>query len=337
LPVRPCAKQRRLAYARGERAPVDLYLFNDTTRPVPGELHLSMIGPDGREQAVTSVTVPAHEPDIFSVLIAEKVELPAFDEPGSWKVRLRHSDPKVAVFEREFWVVGPAAPFAHGLTIGLSGVAQSLRRQLAEVHSVVFEDFRPGQHYDGIIASGLKADEIARRQIGEQTGLEAQPKAGEKPPVVLGELSADVLAAVGKGTPLLALVPEDGLADGVAKQLSALGLFKYEGQVGNLRAPWMGNWNYLRKHPLFEGIPADCATSVLHQVEGQPSNGLLVEGEGVEIIAAYSRDHDRKNGAATMIARKDRMHAVVHRMPDMVQPLQRRFLENAVRWLAGEK
>jgi hypothetical protein len=99
----------------------------------------------------------------------------------------------------------------------------------------------------------------------------------------------------------------------------------------------MGNWNYLRSHPLFEGIPADCATSVLHLVEGQPSNGLIVEGEGVEIVAAYSRDHDRRNGAATMIARAKGMHAVVHRMPDMVQPLQRRFLENAVRWLAGVK
>lgn len=337
LPVRPCAKQRRLAYAVGERAELDLYLFNDTSKPVGGELHLSLTGPDGREAAVTSVPVPAHEPDVFSVLAAEKVELPAFDKPGSWKVRLRHSDKAIPAFEREFWVVGPAAPFAHAIRIGVSGVAQSLRRQLAAVGSVQFEDFKPGEHYDGIIASGLKADEIARRQVGEQTGLEAQPKAGEKPVLALGELSAEVLAAVKAGTPLLALVSEDGLADGVAKQLSALGLFTYEGQVGNLRAPWMGNWNYLRAHPLFEGIPADCATSVLHQVEGQPSNGLLVEGEGVEIVAAYSRDHDRRNGAATLIARKEKMHAVVHRMPDMVQPLQLRFLGNAVRWLAGEK
>ncbi|HVJ01229.1 MAG TPA: hypothetical protein VM662_03550, partial [Sphingomonas sp.] len=220
--------------------------------------------------------------------------------------------------------------------IAVSGVAQSLRHQLDALGAARIEDFRAGVRYDAIIASGLKADEIARRQVGEQTGLEAQPNANDKPQLVLGELPAEVLAAVRAGTPLLAMVPEDGLADGVAKQLSGLGLFDYAGQVGNLRAPWMGNWNYLRAHPLFDGIPADQATSVLHQVEGQPSNGLLVDGEGVEIIAAYSRDHDRKNGAAVLIGRKGGMRVLVHRMPDMVAPLQERYLANAIHWLAGE-
>ncbi|MCW3847390.1 twin-arginine translocation signal domain-containing protein [Sphingomonas sp. LB-2] len=339
LPVRPCAKQRRLVYALGETAELDIWLFDDTggTSGIGLDLILTMIGPDGRELTRASFPTPARfEPDVFAYLIEEKAKLFPFDKPGKWTIRLAHTTPDVPAFERDFWVVGPAAPFAHALRIGVAGVAQSLRKQL-DFAGVAFEDFRPGQRYDGVIASGLRADEIARRQVGEQTGLEAQPRAGEKPPMVLGELPAEVLAAVKTGTPLLALVPEDGLADGVAKQLSALGLFRYAGQVGNLRAPWMGNWNYLRAHPLFEGIPADCATSVLHQVEGQPSNGLIVDGEGVEIVAAYSRDHDRRNGAATLIARANGMHAVVHRMPDMVQPLQRRFLENAVRWLAGVK
>lgn len=130
------------------------------------------------------------------------------------------------------------------------------------------------------------------------------------------------------------MVPEDGLADGVAKQLSDLGLFNYAGQVGNLRAPWMGNWNYLRAHPLHAGIPSDTAMSVLHQVEGQPSNGLIVDGDGVEVICAYSRDHDRYNGASSFIAKKDGMRVLFHRLPDMGGPLQKRWLANAVAWLA---
>jgi hypothetical protein len=151
---------------------------------------------------------------------------------------------------------------------------------------------------------------------------------------VLGELPPEVLAAVQAGTPLLAMVQEDGLADGVAKQLSALGLFDYAGQVGGLRAPWMGNWNYVRAHATFAGLPADMAMSVLHQVEGQPSNGLVVDGQGVEVIAAYSRDHDRKNGAASFIARQDKTRVLVHRLPGMAKPLQQRWLSNAVAWLA---
>ncbi|MHA6724054.1 sugar-binding domain-containing protein [Sphingomonas sp. RS2018] len=333
-PLRPCAKQRRLAYDVGEAAEVDLYLFNDTNRAVPGTLRLSVVAPDGRQRMVGTYPVPLHERDVFSYLIAEKVMLPAFTEAGEWRVRFVHSVTPDAPFERAFWVVAAAPRLPRRPRIALSGIARSLRLKLTTMNDAIFEDFVKGGRYDGIIASGLKADEIARRNIGEQTGLEAQPKTGEKPKLALGELPADVLAAVKSGTPLIALVPEDGLADGVARQLAALGLFRYEGQVGNLRAPWMGNWNYLRAHPLFAGIPADRATSVWHQVEGQPSNGLLVDGETVEVIAGYSRDHDRRNGAASLIARKDGMRVVVHRMPDMVAPLQRRLLANMIRWLA---
>ena len=338
LPIRPCAKQRRLVYTPGERALLDLYLFNDTDAAAPGELRLSLLTPNGREQEVGSYAVPAHQPDVFRYLIAEAVALPEFVAPGSHRVRFAHSAHPRATFERELWVVGPAAPLARRARIALSGVAQSLRRKLVAMEDARFEEFRAGVAYDGIIASGLKADEIARRQIGEQTGLEAQPTAANKAELVLGELPGPVLAAVREGTPLFAVVPEDGLADGIARQLAALELFRYEGQVGNLRAPWMGNWNYLRAHSLFEGIPANMATSVLHQIEGQPSNGLIVDGEGVEVIAGYSRDHDRRNGAASLVANRGGMRVLVHRLPDMVEPLQRRLLANAVRWLLnGDK
>jgi hypothetical protein len=335
LPVRPVAKQRRLAYAVGESASLDLYLFNDSGAAVPGTLRLSVVAPDGREREIATYPAPPFEPDVMRHLIAEQVALPAFAIAGAHRLRFEHSAHPDATFERIFWVVGPAAPPSRPLRIAVAGIAQSLRVELAKLAGVTIEDWKAGGRYDGIVAQGLKADEIARRQVGEQTGLEAQPKKGEKPKLVLGELDAAVLDAVKAGIPLLALVPEDGLADGVARRLSALGLFAYDGQVGDLRAPWMGNWNYLRAHPLFDGIPADMATGILHQVEGQASNGLIVDGDGVEVIAGYSRDHDRRNGAATLIARHAGMRVAVHRMPDMVAPLQRRFLENAVRWLAA--
>jgi hypothetical protein len=335
LPVRPVAKQRRLAYAVGERAVVDLYLFNDSGQAVPGTLRLSIVAPDGKERDVAAYPAPTFAPDVMRQLIAEQVALPAFAAAGAHRVRFAHSAHPDATFERTFWIVAPAVPPSRPLHVAVAGVAQSLRTELANLAGVTIENWKAGVRYDGIVAQGLKADEIARRQVGEQTGLEAQPKKGEKPKLVLGELDAAVLNAVKAGTPLLALVPEDGLADGVARQLSALGLFAYDGQVGDLRAPWMGNWNYLRAHTLFDGIPADMATGVLHQVEGQASNGLIVDGEGVEVVAGYSRDHDRRNGAATLIARHAGMRVAVHRMPDMVAPLQRRFLENAVRWLAA--
>ncbi|PHY21547.1 hypothetical protein [Caulobacter sp. BP25] len=141
------------------------------------------------------------------------------------------------VSDREIWVTATALKPAKTTRIGVSGIAKSLREQLVALPNVVVEDFKPVARYTAIVASGLKTDEIVRRQVGEQTGLEAQPTKDGKPKLVPGELPPEVLTAIQAGTPLLAMVQEDGLADGVAKQLSALGLFSYSGQVGGLRAP----------------------------------------------------------------------------------------------------
>ena len=336
MPVRPVAKQRKLAYAAGESAVLDLFLFNDTGKAVSGELALSLRDPQGAVVEVGCYPAAATAPDRFSQLVAREVTTPALAREGEWQVSLSFSGAPDGTFTRSLWVTGLPAQVASGRRIAVSGIARSLRAQLEALPGLRLEEFRPGQRYDLVIASGLKADEIGRRQIGEQTGLEAQPKKGEKPKLVLGELSAQVLAAVRLGTPLLALVPEDGLSEGVARQLADLGLLEFNGTVGDIRAPWMGNWNYLRAHPLFAGIPADRAAGIFHQVDGRLSNGLLVDGPGVEIVAGYSRDHDRNNGAATLVAANKGMRAVVHRMPDMVAPLQRRFLANAIEWLAGQ-
>jgi beta-galactosidase len=333
LPVRPVAKTRKLAFATGETAELDIWLLNDTDRQLTGTLKLSLVTPDGKAVEIANYPVPQHVPDQFSYLLAEKVATPVLTQPGLHKIQLELSGSWASPFTREIWVTDVRPAFKKHLRIGVSGVARSFRAQLMQIEGATFEDIKPGVKYDAIIASGLKAEEIERRQIAEQTGLEAQPKKGEKPVIVPGELPADVLNAVKSGTPFLAMVPEDGLADGVAKQLTALQLFTYSGQVGNLRAPWMGNWNYLRSHPLFDGIPADQATSVLHQIPGEPSNGLRIDGDGIEVIAAYSRDHDRHNGAATFTVEKAGMKIIVHRLPDMVAPLQKRYLINALNWL----
>lgn len=330
LPVRPVAKQRKLVYTLGETALLDLWLLNDTGKAVSGTLVLSVKAPDGSAREITRVPAPVNVQGQFSYLLAEAVKTPAFTQEGLHQIRFELDG--VPAFAREIWVTNAALALNTSLNIAASGIAKSLRQKLEAVPDVSLEKSLWG--CDGIIASGLKADEIARRQIGEETGNEKRPAKGEKPVLVQGELEPWVLDAVKNGVPLIAVVPEDGLADGVAKQLASLGLFHYEGQVGDLRAPWMGNWNFLKSHPLHAGIPADRAAGVLHQIPGQPSNGLLVEGEDVEVLAGYSRDHDRRVGAASFIARKGRMRVLVHRLPDMVAPLQARWLRNALNWLA---
>ena len=125
----------------------------------------------------------------------------------------------------------------------------------------------------------------------------------------------------------------------MAKQLAAAGAFTYNGAVGDLRAPWMGNWFFVRRHALYEGLPVDQAMGIHYQTRGRESNGLLVEraagGAEVEIVAAYSRDHSRQIGAGTFTTQLGAGRIVYHRIPEMQPVLQQRFLANALRWLTS--
>lgn len=197
-------------------------------------------------------------------------------------------------------------------------------------------DFKPGEKYDAIVSAGLVTGVNGTQSAGDTTGLEAPP-AGDTGPVVtikqMGHIDPAVLDAVRAGTPLLAIPQADTLSDGVAKQLASAGAFTYSGTVGDYRAPWMGNWYFVRKHPLYDGMPVDQAMGVHYQVPGREANGLLVDGPNVEIIAAYSRDHDRRIGAGTFTTKLGRGKVVYQRVPAMHPVLQRRFLANALRWL----
>jgi beta-galactosidase len=98
----------------------------------------------------------------------------------------------------------------------------------------------------------------------------------------------------------------------------------------------MGNWYFVRKHPIYEGLPVDQVMGIHYQAKGRQSNGLLVDGANVEIIAAYSRDHDRNIGAGTFTTRLGSSKLLYHRVPEFHPVLQQRFLANALAWLTDK-
>jgi hypothetical protein len=178
------------------------------------------------------------------------------------------------------------------------------------------------------------------QNAGDTTGLEAQPSgAARRPAVQAGVLADGILEAVRAGTPLLAIPQTDALSDGVAKQLAAAGAFTYSGAVGDVRAPWMGNWYFVRKHPVYDGLPVDQAMGIHYQAKGQAANGLAIDrapgGAEVEIVAAYSRDHSRVIGAGTFTSKLGAGKVLYQRVPEMQPVMQARFLANALRWLTS--
>ena len=99
----------------------------------------------------------------------------------------------------------------------------------------------------------------------------------------------------------------------------------------------MGNWYFVRQHPIYAGLPVNQAMGIHYQAKGRQSNGLLIDkhpdGANVEIIAAYSRDHDRNIGAGTFTTTLGATKILYHRVPELHPVLQQRLLANALAWL----
>ena len=351
LPVRAIAKQRSVCTAAGETAVFDLYLLNDTSDPVAGTLDFSAITPSGKLLKLVSLGVPEQSADVFSYLVQEHFVTPPLGETGMWRFRCALSSAPASTQTKEIWVTEP--PFVKRLQavrIGVSGIEPVLRKQLqslGEQHGMTIVDFVAGEKYDLIMSSGITSKVAGKQESGDTTGLEAQPGAAKLVPgrklepgesaesAQTGHLQQGILDAVRAGTPLLAIPQADALSDGVAKQLAEAGAFTFSGNLGDFRAPWMGNWYFVREHPLYAGMPVNQAMGIHYAAKGRQSNGLLVDGPGVEIIVGYSRDHDRRIGAGTFTCRLGGTKVVYQRVPELHPVLQARFLSNAIRWLVS--
>ncbi len=357
MPVRPVAKQRSMCIALGQGATFDLFLLNDTSKAVSGRLSFTAVTPSGKLLKLGTFPVPAQTPDIFSYLIQESFATPGLMEEGMYRFKFALSSAPASTQTKDLWVTQHPNHAVAGRPwqIAVSGITPQLRKQLTELGPLFsIQDFKPGEKYNLIISSGLTSTTTDKQESGDTTGLEAQPVAkpgankivpgrklepGEAADPALektGHLQQGILEAVKAGTPLLAIPQADALSEGVAKQLAAAGAFTYHGPVGDFRAPWMGNWYFVREHALFDGLPQNQCMGIHYQAKGRQSNGLLVDGPNVEIVVGYSRDHDRRIGAGTFTTRLGGTKILYHRVPELHPVLQQRFLANAIAWLTSK-
>ena len=341
-PIRPVAKQRSASIARGESAIFDLYLLNDTPQPATGTFTFSVVTPSNKLLKLAEFPASQHVADQFSYLLKESFGTPPLTEEGLYRFKFSISSAPLSTQTKEIWVTEPPAyKRARALSIAVSGITPALHKQLTDLAprlGLAVEDFTAGKKYDVIITSGLTAHTSANQNSGDTTGLENQPghETGAVQTITqLGQIDPDILEAVRSGTPLLAIPQADTLSEGVAKQLAAAGAFTYNGTVGDYRAPWMGNWYFVREHPIYSGLPVNQVMGIHYQAKGRQANGLLVEGPNVEIIAAYSRDHDRNIGAGTFTTKIGHTKILYHRVPDLHPVLQQRLLANALAWLTA--
>ncbi len=338
-PVRPVAKQRRLCWAVGESAVFDLYLLNSSGKAAAGKLHFSMTDPAGHETKLGEWDVQSLIDEQFSYTIQAGVITPPLAREGIYKFRFALDSMPSADFVREIWVAQAKPKFARVVSVGVSTILTSVRKQLEALPGVTVSDFAPGAKYDLIVTSGVVKGPKLDSDHVDETGTGDVPPANEHEGETPGQVPDDVMAAVKSGTPLLAAVPYDSLADGVAAQLAASGAFTYHGMVGGLRAPWMGNWLLVREHATFAGMPANRVMGIHYQARGKQSNGLRIEraasGHEPEVVLAYGRDHDLNIGAASFVCHVGETKVLVHRAPAFSEPLQQRWLANTITYLTG--
>jgi beta-galactosidase len=329
LPVRPLAKQRQLVFAPGERAVFDLYLLNDSGRAVEGELTFTLTAPDGRVTRRETVPAPAFEPDRLSYLLREAVTSDPLDQPGLWRSRFELSGQPHAAHVRELRVVGLPPAGYRPLEIALVGVPEAIAALIRGIPGIAARPFDPLHPCDVVVVSGGGGGPSPTGAV-DTDGADLNRGAA----TVL-TLSDQILGAIRSGLPLLALPGTESQAATLAQQLAAAGAFQFQGMVGTSRASWMGAWYFVRAHPLFAGMPVNQALGLHYQVKSNGANGWRVDGEGVQIVAGFGRDHDRHLGAGTFTAKLGSTPLVLHQILGMHPALQRRFLANALRYLAG--
>jgi len=348
LPVRPVAKQRAMCTELGEAATFDLYLLNDTDSAATGTLTFSAVTPSGKLIKFAEFPAPEWKRDQFSYMVKEGFVTPKLTEEGMWRFRFALSSVPGSTQTKEIWVASTGKSNAQcneGRRIAVSGIPPALLSRLKALavdagECWIIDEFEVGKKYAAIISGGVVTGAVTTQNAGDTTGLEAQPNgAARRPAAQTGQIDPAVLQAVRGGIPLLAIPQTDALSDGVAKQLAAAGAFTYSGAVGDVRAPWMGNWYFVRKHPVYDGMPVDQAMGIHYQAKGQAANGLVIDrapgGAEVEIVAGYSRDHSRVIGAGTFTTKLGAGKVLYHRVPEMQPVLQQRFLANALRWLVS--
>jgi hypothetical protein len=327
LPVRPVAKQKALVAALDSKVAFDLYLLNDSNQPAEGKLTFSITDPTGGSHAIDTYDAPKFVHDQLSYPIEQNAFSPKLEREGVWTTHFALAGNAAGAHSRQIWVVDPTPHRFENLRIATHGLADEIASQLAAIPGLVFLPFAPGRRYDLIIASPATAqptDTVSTDDVG------ADKRSKSIPPTQLPE---EIVTAFMAGTPLFTICPNDGQAAGAGAQLAAAAGFQFAGMVGSSRASWMGTWFFVRKHPVYDGLPVDRAMSIEYQVKGSDSNGLIVSGDGLEIIAAYSRDHDRKIGAGTFAFSGQGRRLLFHRITAMHPVFHRRLLSNAIRSL----
>jgi beta-galactosidase len=335
---------RHIIVAKGDTDMVDVFLINDTNRVGPHLLTLTAKRPDGSQIFTTERPVVVAGGDTYGQLLTEAIKLPPADTSGMMRLEalLTPTENQAAPLSQndQVEVIDVAGtPILQNVAVAEQG--QELDDTLRDVFHVTpfkLSETSPSNHLDAIIL----ASKSSKREL---------PASGP----VSQEVFHDALERVNKEGVRLVLWPDNNFAaDAFAKELARENVVKYDGTVGNLNAPWFGDWFFVRKHWLLDGLPEDCAMDWRYGVSafsgpewlkdnppGSTTDGLLLDAPGLEAVVGFGADHNPKIGISGCVIPYGKGQIVFYCLPQLVRSLRpgnfainhvvcRRLLANAL-------
>jgi hypothetical protein len=305
----------------GGKSIVDVYLINETNRTGPQTLRVTAKRPDGGVAFDKEIEVDAAGGDTFGQLLTQGLEIPAEvagmitveatltpKTPGA--TTLRRTDQVEAVDAKGGPIVQNVAVVENG-----DDVTNALRETFG-VTASRFED-----------SSGkLDAIVLAPRAMGHDQN--SSPKISD-------DVFKRALRRVSEDGTRLVLWPDDNFrAENFVRQLREQRVTTGGEDVGNLNAPWFGDWFFTRKHWLLDGLPAGCAMDWRYGVSafsgpgwlkdspgGSVANGYLIDAPGMQVAVGFGADHSVKVGISGCVIPYGKGEIVLMALPQEVRSL----------------
>jgi beta-galactosidase len=349
---------RHMIVSKGDKDIVDVFLINETNRNGDYKLNLTVKRPDGSIAFKTEKDVNAKGGDTYGQLLSEGIEFNA-DAAGMLKIEAvitpKQTGVKPLAGSEEISVVDVASvPVFKNVALVESDneLAHTLKDNW-HVDAQKLMDVPADKRLDVIVLSTKMATNdlfkagkpVTNAPISQNLIPEGQAASGQAKTVAAAvqtqsgispaEFDEALKRVKNDGTRLVLWPDNDRGADAFAKELAKRDIVKYAGKVGNLNAPWFGSWFFVRKHWLLNGLPTDCAMDWRYGIsafggpewlkespKGTDTDGLLLDGKGVEAVVGFGADHNPKVGMSGCVIPYGKGQIVLYCLPQLVQSLQ---------------
>jgi beta-galactosidase len=294
-PLHLAVKSRHLVLSTGQALVTDFHLINEVNMNGVARLSVQVIDPFGDARLSTGFEVDIAGGDVYGQPLHAGLKTDCYIAPGYYLITasLWQNGLEAASGQERVFVVDWKAPL-----IGLHGAILEPGRNL---WAYLNDQKGAGWPIYTAELEGL-ACVIAGDQYPGQVALEAR-----------------LLDRVAEGMKLVLIADDRTVAQRWAAELAALGVVRCDGMVGAGHASFTGSWYFVKAHPLFEDLPVNTALSWEYQADPRGSygkwlstmdrygaDGLLLYGDNVEYVVGYTRDHDRRLGAAVAVIRHGR-------------------------------